>query len=163
MRSRFSYVFERTWGHLGLDELDEYHEVIDALSEHLSSAKSGIALHNRAVAYWEIGEIEKALHDFKAAVEELPRDYLPAQLQGMLLRELNHLPEALASFDQAISTGPDAPSARMCRGHMLMDAGRFADALADFKHALRCDPSSKPAQNGLDSALDKLRESAPKK
>lgn len=158
MKPRFSYVFERTYGALMLDELEEYHEVIEALSEQIRTTSSGIAFHNRALAYWEIGEAEKALKDFDRAVTELPKDYLPAQIRGMLLQKMDRMTEALLSLDTAVSINPDAPTARMCRGHMLMSVGRVEEALTDFSHVRTIDPSSQPAQNAVRDAKARLKE-----
>jgi len=158
MNSRFDYVFMRTYGALLLDELEDYQEIISALSQRIEADGSGIAFHNRALAYWEIGESDKALSDFTKAEKALPKDYLPAQIKGMLLQKLGRLPEAIQSLNRAIEVSPNAQTARMCRGYMLVESRQFADAIVDFEHALASDPSSKAARHARANALDKLKE-----
>ena len=85
MSSLTGYI-EEPYGALMLDEFEEYEELIDALTTYIESGQSaGVAVHSRALAYWEIGDPGKALIDFDRAASLLPDSHMPFHLKGMLL------------------------------------------------------------------------------
>lgn len=140
-----------------LDELEDYEALIDSLSDYISREDSaGVAYHNRALAYWEIGNVEEALRDFASAETLLPDNYLPSQIKGMLLERLGRHEEALAALDRALSIGPNEVTARRSRAHLLFSMGRLEESLKDFNHAIQLAPSFQQTIEDRDKVLFQL-------
>jgi tetratricopeptide (TPR) repeat protein len=138
-----NYLFQQCWAALMYDELEDYEDVIRLLTDHLqTNPQNAAAYHNRAVAYWEIGQSARALADFDEAVRLAPADSQPAKVRGMLLHKLGNLPAALASFDLAVRIAPDDPYHRRARAHCRTEAGDLVGAVEDFNHAIAVQPNS---------------------
>jgi len=68
-----SDYFDTPYAALMLDEIEDYELVIGELTSFVDQGRNtGAALHNRAIARWEIGQNEEALADFNAAIAALP-------------------------------------------------------------------------------------------
>jgi tetratricopeptide (TPR) repeat protein len=145
------HITEQPWAALMYDSVEQYESVIRALTDHLGqNPGNGAAYNNRAVAYWEIGELDKALEDFHRAVANSAHDHRPAKHRGMLLKKLGRLDEALASLDHAVRIAPDDPYLRRTRGHVRFQSGRYHEAIEDFSRAIELQPEFK--QTYLDRA-----------
>ena len=144
-------------GALMFDELEDYEALIGGLSEYIANEESvGVAYHNRALAYWEIGKIEEALRDFGEAETRLPQHYMPSQVKGMLLEKLGRQEEALTALDRAVSIGPNEVTARRTRALLLVSMGRLKDSLDDFNHAIQLAPSFQRTIQDRDKVLSQL-------
>lgn len=155
--NRAQYYVEKPLEALWLDELEEYQKLIQGLSEHIArSASAGAAYHNRALAYWEIGEIDNALRDFDQAIFLLPKSHMPSKSKGMLLQKLGRFDEAIASLNRAVAISPDEATVRRTRAHLLVEAGKLEESLADFNHAIRLEPSFTRTREDRDRVLSKL-------
>ena len=149
----------KPYGALLLDELEDYHAIISGFSEFIANDVSpGITHHNRALAYWEIGQTDNALLDFEAAEKKLPNSHMPPQIKGMLLQKLGRLGDAIESLDRAVERGPNEPTVRRARALMLVEAGRLEEALHDFNYAIKLVPSFKRTKEDRDSVLARLNE-----
>lgn len=156
MSSTTGYV-ERPYGALMLDELEEYEELIDALTTYIESGQSaGVAVHNRALAYWEIGDPERALIDFDQAAGLLPDSHMPFQLKGMLLQKLDRPADALAAFDSAVLIAPNQATVRRARALLLVEMGKLEESLGDFNHAIALEPAFARTREDRDSVLARL-------
>jgi tetratricopeptide (TPR) repeat protein len=152
-----SDYFDTPYGALMLDEIEDYEYVIKSLTEFIDAGNSiGPALHNRALAYWEIGQPEEALADFDAAISVLPSSPMPAKLKGMLLHKLGRLPEALASLDVAVSIAPNEATVHRTRAQVRIAADKLEEALADLEYAVRLEPSFKYTVAERDKLQGKL-------
>jgi tetratricopeptide (TPR) repeat protein len=152
--NRAQYYLEKPYGALMLDEFEAYREIIDGLSECIRNNKSaGVAYHNRALAYWEIGEIENALHDFAEAEKALPNSHMTSQLKGMLLQKLGRLDEAIESMNRAVEISPNEATVRRARAHLLLKAERLDASLMDFDHAVELDPAFQRTREDRDKVL----------
>jgi tetratricopeptide (TPR) repeat protein len=133
---------DRPFGALMLDEPEFYDEVIKELTQFINAgSKTGAAVHNRALAYWETGQIDKALSDFNAAIAQLPSSHMPAQIKGMMLHNLDRIPEALAMLDLAVSIAPNEATVLRTRAGIRVAAGRVEDAIADLECAIQLEPT----------------------
>lgn len=152
-----AYV-DRTFAALLLDEREDYEALIEELSDHIAShgTTAGIAHHNRALAHWEIGQVDEALQDFGEAERLLPGDSMPSQLKGMLLEKLGRHDEALAALDRAIRISPDEVTTRRTRALLLVAMGRLEASLPDFDHAIRLAPSFRRTVQDRDQVLARL-------
>lgn len=70
----FDLPIDKEYKALLYDSLEEYEEVINALTEYIKSNPTGIAYNNRGVAYWEIGKNKEAILNFEKALKLLPNN-----------------------------------------------------------------------------------------
>lgn len=140
-----------------LDEVEDYEAVIDDLSRHIGSGlPAGAALHNRAVAHWEIGQHEKALEDFDLAMAALPRSHMPPSIKGAMLAKLGRFQEALSMFDLAITLAPDEVTLVRAWARARMEGGLLREALEDLEHAVRLQPGFKYTRDERDRLASQL-------
>lgn len=139
-----SRYVETPYAALILDEIEEYEELIEELTEFIDAGgQIGAALHNRSVAQWEIGRSDEALAGFDQAIAALPTSAMPAKVKGMLLHKLGRLPEALAALDRAIAIEPQDVTVWRNRAAIRADAGMLLEAIADLECAIRLQPTFK--------------------
>lgn len=123
-----------------LDTEEEYDELITALTGVLHHEPGNVvALNNRAVAWWETGELAQALHDLSEAIE-IGTDATPLVNRAEMLMRLGLHSEALLDYSAAIEIEPANPYLRRGRGHLLHGLGRFAEAVADYDVAIHVQP-----------------------
>jgi tetratricopeptide (TPR) repeat protein len=150
---------ETPYAALMLDESEDYELVIAELTKHIETgAPPGAALHNRAIAKWEIGRCEEALNDFDQAILELPHSHLPAQMKGMMLQKLGRVEEALLSLDQAVAIAPKEVSPITTRAYARMEAGLLSEALEDFECAIKIKPSFQRTITERDKLVARIRQ-----
>lgn len=139
------HYLEKPYGALMLDELEDYQEIIEGFTECIQNNRSvGVAYHNRALAYWEIGEVDNALHDFTEAEKALPKSHLPSQIKGMLLQKMGRLDQATASMDRAAALSPRDATVHRARALLLLEANKPELALVDLDHAIKLEPTFQP-------------------
>jgi tetratricopeptide (TPR) repeat protein len=81
-------LFQQCYAVLLYDSLEHYEFAIQSLTDHLRTNSSNAAAHhNRAVAYWEIGEAERALEDFAQAKTLAPANQMTANIRRNVLRK----------------------------------------------------------------------------
>ena len=154
---------DKPYSALMLDELEDYQEVIGSLSEYIKRGLSvGAALHNRGLAYWEIGEPDQALRDFDEAADQLPGSHMPLQLKGMLLQKLGRPEEALDAFNGAITISPDQAAIRRARAWLLRELGRPKEALTDLEYAIALEPRFDRIEEDREATLAALAKMSPK-
>lgn len=145
------HLLEQCYAALMYDEPEDYETIIQWLTHRLRANPSSVAAHhNRAVAYWESGQVERALVDFERAVRLASTDPMPAKIRAMLLQKLGNLPAALESFDLALQIAPDDPHHRRARAHCRAEAGDLAGAVEDLTRAIAV--QTEFAQQYLDRA-----------
>jgi hypothetical protein len=134
-----------------LDHLSEYKSMIRTLSKVLEENPGhAVALNNRGLAQFEIGECDSALQDFERAIQAGHRSAVPYMNRGDLLQKLGRFDEAIKDYGQAIDLQPLNPSFRRSRAHLLVQMGRLLESLQDFSVAIEIEPSFK--QTLLDQA-----------
>jgi tetratricopeptide (TPR) repeat protein len=142
---------------LMLDELEDYELVIAELSTHIEGGlPSGAAMHNRAVARWEIGEYEQALMDFDLAAAQLPQDHMPLQMKGVMLQKLGRLKEGLQAMDLAMAIAPNEVRLVRTRAYARLEAGLLREALEDLDHAVQLEPSFQCTRDERDKLARQL-------
>jgi Flp pilus assembly protein TadD len=79
-------LFRECFAALVYDDLEGYEETIQALTDHLAvNPANAAALNKWGVAFWEIGQPDRALEDCNRAAPLARDNPLPAKNRGMLL------------------------------------------------------------------------------
>jgi tetratricopeptide (TPR) repeat protein len=154
-----NHLLQQFYEALLYDNEADYESVIRLLTVELESRPSnGAAFNNRGVAYYELGDSELALMDFRDAYRVSPLNAIPLKNQGRLLHQQGDLSAALAAFDSAVLLAPNDPYLRRTRASARVDREELRGALEDFTHAIASQPSF--AQQYLDRAVvyDRLGE-----
>ena len=134
----FSELFVKCRAVLFYDSMEEYEVAINALTVHLEdNPKNAVALNNRALAYWESGYMEEALHDFKRSARYSRHDHYPLKNWGMLLEKQGQIFEALKKYNAAIEIATDDPYLLRTRAHGLVKLERYSEAIEDFTKAIK--------------------------
>lgn len=113
-----------------------FSDMVQAFSEALElDPDCAIAYHNRAYAYFQLDEYQKALVDFKEALRLAP-DFAESYLgRGTAAAALHDLPGAIMDFDAAINLDAHHARAFFNRARAYLELGNRAAAIADYQTA----------------------------
>jgi tetratricopeptide (TPR) repeat protein len=114
------------------------------------------ALHLLGGIAYLLGQTDRALPLFKAALALTPTDSAILNDLGLALRKLGRLPEALDALQKALSIGPRTALLEGNIGAVLKDLKRPADALRHYDAALALNPTYAAAHNNRGNALQNL-------
>ncbi len=101
------------------------------------------ARYARAIAWYRIPELKKALPEVDGLIRDFPNDPYFHELRGQMLFENGRIAEALPSYKQAITLKPDAALIRIDYAHAQLELGDPAlvpDAEANLNTAVRTEP-----------------------
>lgn len=99
-----------------------------------------IAFNNRGLAYYDKGDLTRAIADYDQAIRLKP-DYATAfYKRGLVYLAKGDLTRAIADFDQAIRLKPDYAFAFNNRGNAYVDKGDLTRAIRDYDQAIRLKP-----------------------
>jgi tetratricopeptide (TPR) repeat protein len=118
----------------GLERLDKELEP----GEHL--LHRSVLLYNRAQVYAGTGQLEEALADYNAVIEQDPHYSEYYFDRGNLYRRLDRVEEALADYEKAILYSPPYVEAYYNRAGTLSLLKREDEALASYNYVLELDP-----------------------
>lgn len=105
---------DRCYSAFVFDEPEEYEDAIGELDSLLAEAPLDyISLNNRGVMHWEIGQLEQAETDLKAACKVATADALPHENLGRFLERRGELDLAIASYKRALEIDPSSTTARV--------------------------------------------------
>jgi lipoprotein NlpI len=104
-----------------------------------------MAFHNRAVAYLEKGDLDRAVTDYSEAIRIDPEDANALNGRGAAYRATGDLDRAGADYNEAIRLDPKSGQAFVGRGDVFSSRGDFERAIADFNEAIRLNPKSSVA------------------
>ena len=112
-----------------------------ALKAPSLSAKVQVGLlSQRAMAFDEVGDYDKAIQDYDAAIVLTPRDPYLYLNRGVAKVRGGKPAAALPDYDQAIKLKPDWHLPYFDRAVALSDLGRGAEALAEYQRAIERNP-----------------------
>ena len=103
------------------------------------------ARYARAIAYYRIPDLDKAVPAIDGLIAERPLDPYFRELKGQMLFENGRLAEALPEYEAAVRLRPDAPLLRVGLAHVQIELARpvlIDRALGHLKHALQSDPDN---------------------
>ncbi|MFQ5984119.1 MAG: M48 family metalloprotease [Alphaproteobacteria bacterium] len=106
------------------------------------------ARYARAIAYYRIPDLERALAALDGLIAERPDDPFFHELRGQVLFENGRLREAVASYQRAVDLLPDEPQLRVGLARALTESGAaeaIAPAITHLEEAVRRDPKDSSA------------------
>ncbi len=112
---------------------------------------------DRGLAYMNAGDAERALPEYRAAIEASPGDAVLHYDLGLALEKLGDPGAALDAYAAAVRLGPGDARARNNLGNLLGRAGRVAEALPHFEAAVLHDPGYALAFQNLGRACALLQ------
>ncbi len=119
----------------------------------LRYAPGSSRLHNNlGEVYLRRDEHEKAVAEFRRAIEINPRDAGADNNLGVVYRKTGRLPEAEAAFRQALALKPDYVEAHVNLGRLYLAGGKAAEAAAEFETAVKINPFNPGARYQLGCA-----------
>jgi tetratricopeptide (TPR) repeat protein len=143
-------------------ETGDYRLAIGSLDTALDIEKHNpVALYNRGVFYFNLGEYDHAIADYSRAIELDPTQGL-AYNNRCLARAVagKDLVDALADCDRALKLMPTNTDVRNTRGLVYLKLGDPAIAAAEYDLALAADPNDPIALFGRGLARIKDGETA---
>ncbi len=101
-------------------------------------AEAGTAEYHfrEGLLYYERGELEKALKQFKSVARLSPKNAAPHFNLGILYGEMGQLDVASKEFDEALKLNPDNAAAQFNRGVIFMKQNKHQEAISAFEKAL---------------------------
>jgi tetratricopeptide (TPR) repeat protein len=112
-----------------------------------------MAHNNLGLFYLQTGELEKAIAEYREALETAP-DYAEARNNlGFALFKKGEFNEAIAQYRKALEINPDYAEALNNLGNALRPKGDLEDAIAQYRKALEINPDFADAHLNLGVAL----------
>jgi len=103
----------------------------------------------RGTKYLAHGDLEKAVADFKHALELKPDYDLAVSNLAQAYRRMGNDDAALAGFERYLALDPKDPFVQYQMGEIWLDRGDLSRAEVLFRRALELDPSVVAAKNAL--------------
>jgi len=98
------------------------------------------AFVNRGLAYRRLGQLDRAIRDYEAAIRLNARAADAFNNRGNAYQDKLDYERALADYDEAIRLNPRYAHAYNNRGVVFLELGDSLKALADFHRAINEDP-----------------------
>lgn len=116
-------------------------EAAEAFGRAVAAGGSAIALAvPHAMALSAAGRAEEALAVAAAAQAKRPKEFMLANLLGVMLKRAGRLKEAVPVFETARKLDPRAASACQNLGNLYDQMGRFKEATAAYQAGLKLEP-----------------------
>jgi Tfp pilus assembly protein PilF len=91
---------------------DDWAEIADNASNALELSPNDTVLYfNRAFAYFNMGDFEKALEDYNKAIELSPEDAEAYFRRANIFLQLDNIQEAVSDFETFLELDPDNANA----------------------------------------------------
>ena len=131
-----------------------FEQVIEYYTKKLDrSRKRGWDYIRRGLAYFELGEKEKALSDLENGVELLPKDAIARHKLAHVLLSSNETEKALKQLDESLKLNGNLHVALIDRSEAYIRLGKYEEAKRDLDKALSIE---KDAKGYLNRALANL-------
>jgi len=95
--------------------------------------KSIAARYARAIAYYRMGDLDRALTLMDALIKENPTDAYFYELKGQMLFEHGRVAEALSPYEKAVSLAPKANLIGISYAGVLIETGKAENAKKAIK------------------------------
>ncbi|MDM7947160.1 MAG: M48 family metalloprotease [Oceanibaculum nanhaiense] len=129
------------------------------LMDYPASDTSLPARYARAIAYYRIPDLNRAVPAIDALIADHPDDPYFRELKGQMLYENGRVAEAQKAYAEAIERLPDAPLVRAAHAETLLALNKEDDtrwALAELQESVRQQPENSRAWRQLAIAHGRL-------
>jgi predicted Zn-dependent protease len=133
----------------------------ETLAKYPETDNSLVARYARAIAYYRIPQLDKALALVDGLIREQPQDPYFEELKGQMLFENGHIREAIAPYEAAVRLMPSAALLRLGLAQTLIEADDPKlnhRAIAELKDALRTEDHEPDAWHLLATAYGRDRQ-----
>jgi Flp pilus assembly protein TadD len=103
---------------------------------------AAFAYYNRAVIFYKMGQLDKAIKDFDRSIYLDPSFWEAYNSKGVALEKSGRLDSAIADFDKAIALDSLNYKAYNNRGLAFAGLGEVGKAIADYNMAITLKPSN---------------------
>ncbi len=117
--------------------------------------QSVLARYARAIAYYRIPKLDKALPIIDGLIRDYPRDPYFRELKGQMLFENGRIRDAIPPYEEAVRLAPGAPLLRISLAQTYIEANDPSlnkRAIAYLNDALRTEDKDTPAWHLLATA-----------
>lgn len=97
-------------------------------------------LGSRGRVLHRLGNNERALIDYSAALEIDPKNSYTLYNRAIIHKRLGNLPQAIEDLDASLTLRPDNDDAYLKRGLAYLDLARYEEAIGDFTRLHERDP-----------------------
>jgi tetratricopeptide (TPR) repeat protein len=135
----------RQWRTLGsqLNQQQQWAQAKDVLNRSLAlHAEDDRSLHERGVAYHNLGDFMQALADFDRSLTLDPDNPDTLGNRGWTYHTMRDYAQALADYGRSLALRPDHAIVLSNRGQTYYAVGKYVQALVDFDRSLELDPNS---------------------
>ena len=125
------------------------------LAAYPQSDRSVLARYARAIAYYRIPELDKALPIIDGLIRDDPRNPYYRELKGQMLFENGRIADAVQPYEAAVRLAPDAALLRVSLAQVYIenhDSAQIGLAVAYLKDALRTEDKMPEAWHLLATA-----------
>jgi len=125
------------------------------LAKYPEQDRSVLARYARAIAYYRIPDLDKALPAIDALIHDYPRDPYFRELKGQMLFENGRIDDAVQPYQDAMRLDPNAPLLRIELAQVYIennDAAQSKRAIAYLSDALRTEDKDVDAWHLLATA-----------
>ena len=125
------------------------------LAKYPEQDRSVLARYARAIAYYRVPELDKALPAIDALIRDYPRDPYFRELKGQMLFENGRIAEAVPPYEEALRLDPNAPLLRIELAQVYVENNNPAQnkrAIAYLSDALRTEDKDVDAWHLLATA-----------
>jgi tetratricopeptide (TPR) repeat protein len=127
---------------------------------HYLKPDDPIILSQQGESLSRLGDNEKAIDVFDAALRLDENDYRIWRKKGLILGKLDRLSESLHSYNKALELSPPIPYSYVIlteKGLILERLKRYKEAIISYKHALKIKPEYRAAKYKQRWAYQKIR------
>ena len=93
------------------------------LAAYPESDNSPLARYARAIAYYRMPNLDKALPTIDGLIREFPNNPYYRELKGQMLFENGHTREAMRPYEDAVRLAPNAPLLRISLAQVYIESG----------------------------------------
>ncbi|GAT34336.1 TPR repeat-containing protein [Terrimicrobium sacchariphilum] len=132
-----------------LHDVGDFFGAAEVYGEILKLEPSDIAYGNRGLAYWEMGEFQKALDDYLEAVKWNPLNAIALRGAGEMLIKLDRPAEAACHLEAAVKLDPKYGPAYRALGVAYDNCEEWLKSYQALKHAVEINPEDKASAAGI--------------
>ncbi|HET9489123.1 MAG TPA: tetratricopeptide repeat protein [Methylomirabilota bacterium] len=130
-------VYLEALDHLVAERLGDPRVIVEVMERALEFPVHRLRAHRRlGHAYAFIGDEERSLSHYRAAIELQPGDAVLHEQLGLALFRLGRTEQAMEAYQRAMALAPEDPAPRRLLGDLYRFTGRDRDAVREYQLAL---------------------------